>query len=321
MSSRGQNDTASRVLIAFVQQRTWSQADLARHVGVETRALRRVLAALQEAGVPLEREEDHPHVYWSAPKTWFPGGVILSRELVGAAARLLARAPRTRDRERILEALLTGAAVVDLPRSDASADVDEHLLAAVEDGLASRRPLRVDYFSAARGDRSSRNVSVHYIAYAEHTRFAAICHRTDDFKWFRVDRVSSVRADPGDSFRGRGKDEVAAFVATTVAGFRAPGDPEEHRFFVRAPESRWVTRNLPSGLVTEPAADGAYVYANAAALDVVARIVVGLGAVATCETAELAQRVAQLAREALRSARSATARVNTRSGGRKQPTE
>ena len=51
----------------------------------------------------LEREEDHPHVYWSVPKDWFPGGVFFTRAQLPELLRLLGRLPRSKARDVVLE--------------------------------------------------------------------------------------------------------------------------------------------------------------------------------------------------------------------------
>ena len=57
-------ETMGRVYEAFRKERTWTQVALAERAGVEVRALRNVLENMELAGVPLERQVDHPHVYW-----------------------------------------------------------------------------------------------------------------------------------------------------------------------------------------------------------------------------------------------------------------
>src|SRR4029079_4979500 len=54
----------------------------------------------------LERQEDHPHVYWSVPKDWFPGGVVFSREQVPELLRHLVRLPKSNARDSLLEPVL-----------------------------------------------------------------------------------------------------------------------------------------------------------------------------------------------------------------------
>jgi len=67
MSRRAPTETVAGVVGAFLERRTWSQAELAKRLELSVPALRKRLEEL--AGpLRLEREEDHPHVYWSVPK-------------------------------------------------------------------------------------------------------------------------------------------------------------------------------------------------------------------------------------------------------------
>jgi predicted DNA-binding transcriptional regulator YafY len=302
MGSRAPVETVARVIVALMRQRTWTQAALAREVGVQPRAVRVVLERLAEAGVPLHREEEHPHVYWSVPRTWVPAGVVLQRDLVAMMARLLARGPKTRERERVLEILLSNG--IEPPvRSTAEVRGAEDVLASLEDSIRERAPVTIDYYTAARGDQGTRTVSVHRVLHGDDARFLATCHRSESLKWFRLDRVTRARIEGAEPYRDALEDEIEAFIATSVGGFRAPGPASEHSFSVRAPEARWVARNLPAGLRSEADGGGIRVRARAAAVDVVARFVVGLGGAAHCETDELRDRVAELARAALAATR------------------
>src|SRR5690606_4178308 len=99
---RDGTETLANVLLAFLEQRTWRQAELARRVGVERRQLVRVLDNLTRAGFDIHREEEHPDVYWSVPKHWFPGGVAFSGEDVSDLVRVLQLAPQSKKRDRLL---------------------------------------------------------------------------------------------------------------------------------------------------------------------------------------------------------------------------
>ena len=132
MGRRSATETLGAIYQAFLRQRTWVQAELAADVGVAVPALRRHLDELCRRGMPLDREEDHPHVYWSVPKDWFPGGVAFE---AGEAARLLvqlARLPRSAERDawidRVLRSSQDGAvdptASVLPPPSSAAARMD-----------------------------------------------------------------------------------------------------------------------------------------------------------------------------------------------------
>src|SRR6476620_5587695 len=103
MGQRSSTSTIVAIVQAFLEERTWSQASLARRIDIAVPALRKRLEELQGSGFPLEREEDHPHVWWSVPKTWFPGAVVFKDADIGELLRQLARLPKGRSRDRLLE--------------------------------------------------------------------------------------------------------------------------------------------------------------------------------------------------------------------------
>ena len=72
------------------------------------------------------------------------------------------------------------------------------------------------------------------------TRFVAVCHRADALRWFRVDAILEGHADRTSTFRPRPRAEVAAFVASSVEGFREDGTPVDCSFVVRDPAGPWA---------------------------------------------------------------------------------
>ncbi len=93
MGRRTSSETIAKIIMALLERRTWTQAALARRVDVKPRTIRTQLLDLLQAGVPLEREEDHPHVYWSVPRGWFPGGHVLDDEQIAQHALSVAPLP------------------------------------------------------------------------------------------------------------------------------------------------------------------------------------------------------------------------------------
>jgi hypothetical protein len=78
MGRRTATETVTKLIVAFLRNPSWSQKDLERHCDVGPKAIRQRLLELQEAGILLEREEDHPHVHWVAPKDWFPADAAVA---------------------------------------------------------------------------------------------------------------------------------------------------------------------------------------------------------------------------------------------------
>lgn len=304
MGQRSNAETVTAILAAFWTHRTWRQAELARTLNLSVRALTRHLEALVGAGWPLSRDEDHPNVFWSLPKAWFPDGILLSREDGASLLHVLLRVPESPERRRLLHAISVRlpvvlqkdapvARVVPPPATDES---EEHLSALLDAALA-RRPLRLKYFTVSRGSVSDRVVSVQRVVVGPPARFVAWCHASAALKWFRVDSVMRLTTD-GAAFHEVEDAAVEALLAGSVDGYSA-GPAVRVEVFVREPESRWVRQNLPAGLSARDEPGGVTLFAETAGLLPTARFVVGLGASAVCRTPELAAEVRRLAEGAL----------------------
>lgn len=292
---------------AFLAQRTWKQASLAEHLDIQVPALRKRLVELADAGVPLSRDEEHPHVYWSVPRTWFPGGVLVPAEDVEPLLRLLARLPRGKDRDRLLAVAVRAISPAGKePPPDPSGIVppngvlDEKLLATVEDAALRKKALHFRYYSASRGALSLRHASVHRVLTGPPARFLATCHKAGDLRWFRIDSVQTATIDPNEPFRAADDEALDERLRGTLDGYYDGASARErHVFFVREPEARWVAKNLLDGMTEESAKEGIRVTIETTALARLARYVVGLGSAARAETESLRRAVAELAKGAL----------------------
>jgi predicted DNA-binding transcriptional regulator YafY len=272
-------------------------------------AVRKVLDELVASGVPLTHHKEHPHVYWRMAKSWYPGGVLFKAELVPDLLRQLTRSPRSKARERLLEAVMEQlpgrGRLVNTPPvvSRAVSEPEEQYLHVVEDAAARKLPLFMKYLTASRGGRSSdRHASVHVIDAGPPVRFVATCHTNGDLRWFRVDGIVRARVDDAQRFRDCEPRELAAFRAASLDGFKGPGPVLACSFFVREPESAWVGANLLEGMRFESLRGGIRVRVDTSALLPLARFVVRLGDAARPETPALARAVSELARGALEQA-------------------
>ena len=293
-------------MAAFVDQRTWSQADLARKLETTTETIRKRLGELQAGGFKLERSEDPPQVYWSVPKNWFPGVLPFKADEARDLLRLLgrARASDLRDRLRdVVVARLSNLGHVDDIEFEDEAPANEHedrWLSVVEDACRKKTVLKMRYFSASRRDERSRHASVHRIENGRHPTFIAICHISSSLRRFRVSNILEARLDPGEKLLPSSKADVERFESESLGGYRHEGPAVKCVFVVRSPESAWVVRNLPDPRITHaPADDGTRFEVMTSAIALLARFVVGLGGAAHAETPELEEAVHGLARGAL----------------------
>jgi predicted DNA-binding transcriptional regulator YafY len=306
VGQRSSTVTVIELVQAFLERRTWSQKELADRLEMTTPAIREKLKELQDI-FHLEREEDHPHVYWSVPKNWFPGGVVFKREQLPELLRHLVRLPKNKGRDALLETVLRnlphGGNVETLPSAvvpPTATKQEDDYLALIEDAAAQKRALWFRYFTASRGQISMRHASVHRVVLGRTARFVATCHREDKLKWFRVENILSAHLDPQEPYRASDNSAVEAFLGASVDGFNAGGAVAELSFVVREPEARWVQTNLlPTMKVTTLPNGRIRVTVETNAILQVARYVVGLGAAATAETPALAEAIEVLARGAL----------------------
>lgn len=310
MGQRSAGATLAAILQAFVRRKTWSQAELARELGLQVPTVKKRLEELLASGMPFERQEELPHVYWSVPEHWFPGGVVLDAELAQEVTRLALRAPSPK-RSKILTRLMSSRAgrgakaplgqVEQRVTPKQESPAEQAYLSPLVEAALERAPMRLRYFTSSRGELGERTVSVHQVLPGPPARFVGVCHQHGDLRWFRVENVLEARPS-SEPFRAWPDDEVERFVASSVDGFHGAERDVEVAFVVRLPEARWVRMNLPEGLTGELTPSGALrVVARTSALMPIARYVVGLGGAARAETPALGALVAELARGALAS--------------------
>ena len=304
---RSPTESVARIYRAFLRQRTWTQAALAREIEIGVPALRKRLDELTTLGMPLERQDDLPQVYWSVPSNWFPDGVLFSKEETADLLHVLWHAPRGPRRRNLLRVVLGArrdrdviaaieAAIVTREESNA----EQAFLPVVEAALVERRAVRMRFYSTERGAIESRHVSAHRVDVGPPLRFVATCHRTGQLKWFRVDNIVDANVDDQTTFRAATDDAVGRFCAESVDGFHGSEEAEQHVFFVRHPEATWVANNLLPPMHAEPVEGGILVTIATAGATRVARYVVGLGGAARAESSRLRVLVEELATGALR---------------------
>ncbi len=312
VGQRSATETLFGIIAAFIEQRTWTQADLARRLETQSETIRKRLGELAASGFKLERDEEHPHVYWSVPQDWFPGALVFKPDEIEDLLRLIARAPRSELRDKFID--LVVKRLSNLGHSSKGFDPDavrppevraeeERWLALVEDAAAKRVALKMRYFTASRRSESWRHVSVHRVDLGPHPHFIATCHKANALRRFRVSGVSFADLDRGEPFRHVMPEELAAFDSESFGSFHEDGPVVRCAFFVRQAEAAWVARNLPEGRVTqEEEKDGVRFVVETTAVTLVARFVASLGAAARPETPALAEQVAAIARDAFANA-------------------
>lgn len=310
MGQRSATETLFQIIASFIEQQTWSQAELARKLETRPETVRKHLLDLQRGGMKLHVDRDFPQVYWSVPKNWMPGAIAFKAAEAADLLRMLGRAAPGALRDRLIkltvDRLASGGQAIAFDRDAIQAaahepDADEESkLAIVEDAAAQKVALKMRYYTASKGKESWRHASVHRIDMGPRPQFVATCHRSGDLRRFRVSNVLEARLDKGEAFRTSTKAALDKLDRESFGGFRDVGPVVHCAFFVRNPEASWVAKNLPDkGISTSEVDGGTRFTIDTAGVSVLARFVVGLGEVARPETKELALEIRRIAAAAL----------------------
>jgi predicted DNA-binding transcriptional regulator YafY len=311
VGQRSATETLFGIVHAFIEQRTWGQADLARRLELGVPALRRRLVELQAAGWRLERsDEDATQVYWSVPREWLPGALHFKETEAVELLRQIGRLPQCAARRELLQTV-----VARLPKSaigakfdtnavspSALTEAEERFVPAVEDSGTRKVTLAFRYFTVSRREEDWRRASVHRVELGPPARFIATCHRSGTLKWFRVDNVLDARLEANEPYREVAPAALEKFEADSLDGFHEDREPVTCSFVLRNPDGAWVRRNLLKGMIAETVPEGVHVTVHTTAVQRVARFVVALGDAARPENAELREAVISLAKGALSAA-------------------
>ena len=324
MGQRSGAETVIQIILAFLGQRTWSQSELGKKLEIGVPALRKRLDELSEAGVPFDVETDHPHVFWSVPKNWFPGAIQLNSAELLDLHRLLSRLPASAAKnalqKKIGEAFGKRAPPVSPVHVVRELDPEQdQFLRMLEDHIEQKGTLRLKYYTASRSAIDWREASPYRVDLGPPTRFVAQCHRSSELRWFRLDHIQSIAHMANDTFRPEPPD-VDAFIAASLDGYHERIEPMQCRFFIAEPTARWAKHNLPIGFSATPVDGGIEASGITAGIRPLARFVVGLGGDARAITPKLADIVRELAAGAMRSNEAADAKLKLRSVRAKRST-
>jgi proteasome accessory factor C len=188
------------------------------------------------------------------------------------------------------------AAAADSVEVLSASPVDPGVRAAVQEALTAGRRVHLRYLVPSRDETTERNVDPMRLLSAEgHSYLEGWCHRAEDVRLFRLDRVVDVTvldaaADPPEQARPR----------DLSAGLFQPGGDDLEAVLELAPPARWVSEHYPVES-TEEAADGRLrVRMRVGDPAWLRRLVLrGSGSVTVLEPRALAAEVRQVARMAL----------------------
>lgn len=301
-----------RLLSLLQTHRYWPGGELAGRLDVSPRTLRRDIDRLRELGYAVDAVRGVAGGYQLRAGAALPPLLLEDEEAVAIAVALRASASGGEDTS--LHALTKVIALMpprlrrqmDAVRSQTDAmpwnggpTLDTAVLTALAQACRDDDPVELDY-TARDGVASRRRVEPHRLVSAGR-RWYLVAYDKDRHDWrsFRVDRVSAVRAS-GQRFRPRELpgDDAAAFVA---AGIRAMAQRYDVRLRIALPADV-VEADIGRWATVTPDGDGCRVHMPTDTLDWPVMVLARLDAEFTVEgPAELQQVVAAAAERFARS--------------------
>ena len=161
-----------------------------------------------------------------------------------AAGRALLAVPGSDPEGPLATALGEARSARSTSRTSSSTSARPMHLDAVRDAVAHHERLEIDYWSAGRDELTTRRVDPGVVFFALGAWYVGgFCHRADDERMFRVDRIRGLRAT-GEHF----EPEPTGFESGEVYS-PAPSDPKVTLRL--APTAAWVPEAYPTQSVTE----------------------------------------------------------------------
>jgi proteasome accessory factor C len=300
--------------------------EAAREFDVTPDQIETDLALLFLCGTPGGYHGDLIEAEWESGRVYLGNADTISRPLrlgvdealaLIVGLRALAAVPGIGERDAVVRALAklegaTGSAAAGSSRIQVLIDegTGEQALALAQQALASRRRVHLRYLVPGRDESTERDVDpMRVISFDAHWYLEGWCHRAEDVRLFRLDRIESLTILEQD-----GTPPATAQPRDLDSGVFTPQAEDQLVRLALGPGALWVSEYYPTESV-EPAPDGGAVIAlRTADTGWLRRLMWRLGAQASVlEPAELALEVEQGARAALE-AYAATGRSAPASG-------
>ena len=221
-------------IVVYLQGRRLCRAeDMAAHFEISVRTMYRDLAALGEAGIPIMAEAG---VGYSLVKGYHLPPVMFTAEEAGAlfiGGKLVEKLTDASLRKHMESALLKIRSVLPRERQDhldrlerSTAVLGKHSVAVtrmasealipIQQALAERRVLTLDYLGGARRELTRRQVEpLGLIYYADNWHLIAHCRLRCDLRDFRSDRIRSLRL-LNEVFTGHTDFSLPEYMETAV---------------------------------------------------------------------------------------------------------
>ncbi|WP_033385147.1 helix-turn-helix transcriptional regulator [Sporichthya polymorpha] len=314
--SQGASERLSRLLALvpyLLNRQGIPMEQAARDAGITVDQLEKDLLLLFVCGLPGHLPDDLIEADWEDGLVYLGNADTIARPLrlgpeevatLLVGLRLLAALPGTHDRVALDKAMaklqeVAGAAAGKADEKvgvDVGPQPDERVLADARRALAEKRRLHLRYYVPGRDETTERDVDPMRLALVDgRTYLEGWCHRAEDVRLFRLDRVVALEV----------LDVPAEVPAGAVAhdldsGLFSPSPNDTIAGLELEREALWVTEYYPCDEVTELEDGRRYVRLRSGDPEWMVRLAMRLGPSATLvDPPELAERVRATAAAAL----------------------
>jgi predicted DNA-binding transcriptional regulator YafY len=286
--------------------------EVARHFDITEAQLVKDLELIFVCGMPGHMPDDLIEAEWDSGRVYLDNAEAIARPLrlapdeaiaLIAGLRTLAELPGLHDRRAVESALLKLSAaaqdavgVASRLTIDLSAGAEEETLRTAREALQLRRRLRLRYVVPTRDETTERDVDLMRVTnLGGRWYLEAWCHRAEDVRLFRVDRVAGVELLDLD-----GTPPPEAVSRDADERLFTPSDDDLLVTLEVEPRGRWVAEYYPVEGTEELAGGRLRVTLKVANPRWLPRLILRLGGAGRIvEPRELADEATSAAREAL----------------------
>jgi predicted DNA-binding transcriptional regulator YafY len=319
MSVTGTTQRLSRLLAMvpwLLQRQGVPLGEAARHFEISEAQLVKDLELLFVCGTPGHLPDDLIEASWDSGRIFLDNADPISRPLrlgvdeavaLLAGLRTLADVPGLHDKDvlaTVLDKLSTAAgeaaARADTLHVDLSGGAPEHVLAAARDAVRRRRRVRLLYLVPSRDETTDRDVDLMRVLNVGNRWYLeGWCHRAEGVRLFRVDRVLEITILDREGTPPRSAVPRVGASGTEQDLFTPSADDLLVTVELE-PAARWVAEYYPVDGVEELPEGRLRLQLRTASPEWLLRLALRLGGgMVVVEPAEVAERVATLARAAL----------------------
>ena len=286
--------------------------DVAREFGVSPRQVEADLMLLFMCGTPGGYPGDLIEAEWESGRVFLGNAETISRPLrlgvdealaLIVGLRALAAVPGIGERDAVVRALAklesaTGSAAADSSRIQVSIDegTDKEAMALAQQALASHRRVHLRYLVPSRDESTERDVDpMRVISFDAHWYLEGWCHRAEDVRLFRLDRIEALTVLEED-----GTPPAGAQPRDLDSGVFTPRPDDQLVRLALRPSATWVSDYYPTESVEAAPDGGSVITLRTADTAWLRRLMWRLGSQArVLAPAELTEEVHQGARAAL----------------------